>query len=351
MIKRPRSAFSSSELKSQVIFKKRQMPPTVQPGGFWTDRGGKRVGPLSFILPDGHEDENLFEDIRAPGRAYFRAKGIPWHSDDADRPSGHLLDSQVFCVNFLFPFVREPQALFELIRRIYPEAQEVLELASGEGHVAFEWIGDEDHLGEWPEGGLPTRGSMATSADAALRFRRKDGLVHAVLIEWKYTESYPPSEDYAPDELPYAGQQGSTRLKRNYSEIFYEADGPIDSGRVNLLDLFFEPLYQLMRQQMLAYEMDRHRELGADIITVLHISPAHNDALQLVTPERLRESYPGIPLTSLWPTLLRPRPDGLPRFKAITTGALFAAAGHELPVSLEPWWAYVSDRYAGALLI
>ena len=29
---------------------------------------------------------------------------------------------------------------------------------------------------------------------------------------------------------------------------------------------------------------------------------------------------------------------------------LFAAAGHELPASLEPWWAYISDRYAGALL-
>ena len=67
----------------------------------------------------------------------------------------------------------------------------------------------------------------------------------------------------------------------------------------------------------------------------------------MVTPKPLRLRYPDVYLTPLWPTLLRPRPDGIPRFKATTTSALFAAAGYELPASLEPWWAYISKRYSG----
>ena len=36
-------------------------------------------------------------------------------------------------------------------------------------------------------------------------------------------------------------------------------------------DLFYEP-YQLFRQQLLANEMEKARELEADVVSVLHIS-------------------------------------------------------------------------------
>lgn len=193
------------------------------------------------------------------------------------------------------------------------------------------------------------RGAMVTSADAAVRFRRADGLTQLTLIEWKYTESYRSSEDYSPEQLPLAGGKGEKRLQRNYREIFGRLDGPLLPERCHFESLFFEPLYQLMRQQMLAHEMERNRELCADVVTVLHVSPAHNHALQAVTAEELPLRYPDVGLGSLWPGLLRPRPDGIPRFRSVSTGVLFGDDGGELKASLGSWWAYVSERYSGAL--
>jgi hypothetical protein len=105
----------------------------------------------------------------------------------------------------------------------------------------------------------------------------------------------------------------------------------------------------LMRQQMLAFEMERHRDLAADIVSVLHVSPLANEALQVVTAADLRRRYPERPLTSLWPLLVRPRTDKVPRFQSLTTAALFEAIGGKAPASPEGWQAYIRRRYAGAL--
>jgi len=67
-----------------------------------------------------------------------------------------MLDSQVCCVNFLFPFKDDPESLLVLLRSVYPEAEEVLRLDDEESYLGFEWIGG-DHLGEWPKNGTPTR--------------------------------------------------------------------------------------------------------------------------------------------------------------------------------------------------
>ena len=53
-------------------------------------------------------------------------------------------------------------------------------------------------------------------------------------------------------------------------------DGPLHTDVIPYADLFVEPFYQLMRQQLLAHAMERSGELDADTVRVLHVAPATN---------------------------------------------------------------------------
>ena len=68
----------------------------------------------SFCLPQEFAEENLFEGIRHSAMDYFEQEEIKWHDGNDRRPSNHLCDSQVCCVNFLFPVAYEPDALVQL---------------------------------------------------------------------------------------------------------------------------------------------------------------------------------------------------------------------------------------------
>lgn len=82
--------------------------------------------------------------------------------------------------------------------------------------------------------------------------------------------------------------------------------------------------------------------------SVVHISPAGNNALKLITPQQLRHRYGDRDLFELWSTVVR-RPHVLPRFRWVSTGQLFTPL-EGLEQELEDWWRYVSHRYAGALV-
>ena len=145
--------------------------------------------------------------------------------------------------------------------------------------VGFEWVGESNYLNETRQSAKPTRGANATSADAILRFSHK-GRTETLLIEWKYTESYGSPLD--PDG-------NETRIAR-YQNIAFAPDGPIrnDCGLL-VEDFFWEPFYQLIRQQMLAFQMQKHCESGAERVRVLHIAPAANKALLKITAPKLGE--------------------------------------------------------------
>ena len=112
-------------------------------------------------------------------------------------------------------------------------------------------------------------------------FKNIDGQKHIVLIEWKYTES-----DY-PTRLKYAAS-GTDRTKI-YEHLYIAEDCPISKDLLPNFDcLFFEPFYQFMRQQFLAHEMEKAHELGAEKVSLLHISPAHNKDFMRVTSPHLK---------------------------------------------------------------
>ena len=149
--------------------------------------------PRPFCLPLQFAQENLFHTIPQSVCDYFAKFEIKWHDGTSGSPSNHLCDSQVCCVNFLFPFADQPHALATVLRPIYPNLAKMLPIENGQ-YVACEWIGQANYLGEKiSRNGKRTRGANFTSADAVVLFERQDGAKQLVLIEWKYTESYSPT--------------------------------------------------------------------------------------------------------------------------------------------------------------
>lgn len=285
---------------------------------------------LPFCLPREFASLNLLAEARGPALTRFAAANILWHDGVDGGPSNHLLDSQVQCANALSPYVSDPSALKAIFGGLLPIA-EVLPFDAHAGaahlspfdetdHVVFEWQGLENHLKEWT--GTPTRGSRATSADAAIRYRATDGSIEVALIEWKFTESYPDGL------LSTSSTSTETRLLR-YTSLFVDSDGPFLPDGLPLTALLGEPVYQLMRLALLAHCIERDHELGADRVRVVYMAPSSNKALWASpgTPH-FAEYSSGRSLLDTWASLLR-RPD---RFVPIDSACLLDATS---PVSAE----------------
>ena len=236
-----------------------------------------------FCLPINCAEENLFFETRKDVLSYFADYKIKWHDEiknNPGRPSNHLCDSQVCCVNFLFPFASKPHILAELLKPVFPNLQEILPIENNQ-YVAFEWIGEKNYLNEKIRGnGKRTRGANFTSADAAVIFQTSGGMKQMVLIEWKYTESYGSTN--------FKFSKHGTDRTEIYKPFYKQNDCPLNKNLSPSFDsLFYEPFYQLMRQQFLAHEMEKSHELAADIVTVLHIAPAKNADFHKVTSPEL----------------------------------------------------------------
>ncbi|MET4687719.1 PGN_0703 family putative restriction endonuclease [Sinorhizobium fredii] len=105
-----------------------------------------------------------------------------------------------------------------------------------------------------------------------------------------------------------------------------------------LEDFFWEPFYQLLRQQMLAFQMEKAQENGAEIVRVLHLSPSGNSALKAVTAPKLREHGPDF--AAVWRKLLQ-FPD---RFKSLDISSAFEPILQSTDGT--EWAAYVTSRYS-----
>ncbi|MGQ0823774.1 MAG: PGN_0703 family putative restriction endonuclease [Actinomycetota bacterium] len=222
-----------------------------------------------FCLPVEHAYCNLLDEARGALES-FRVDGIAWHDGVDGGPSNHLLDSQVQCVNALAPFVRSGSALRALFGSVLDIA-EVLPFRADEpvgDLVAFEWIGAVDYLGERSTG-KGRRGANTTSADAALRYRTTSGSVEVALVEWKYTERYQGHE--------LSGGEESMRVRHERYRAFYvDPAGPVRDSVLPYEDLFVEPFYQLFRLTVLADQMERAHEQGAERVRLLYVAPGRN---------------------------------------------------------------------------
>jgi hypothetical protein len=326
--------FLEAEKKVQTKFKQ-ESPYFSLPA---REDGVYKGKPRPFCIPREYAAENLFAKIRQPALTYFEQHGIKWHDGQAGNPSNHLCDSQVCCVNFLFAFAEQPEAVVELLRPLYPDIARVLPMEAAGQYVSFEWIGAENYLGERvPNNGKRTRGANYTSTDAAVLFEDEAGSRQIVLIEWKYTESYSSSS--------YRVSRHGTDRTRIYARLYEADDCPLDKTKLSEFgDLFYEPFYQLMRQQFLAHEMEKARELGAQTVSVLHIAPGHNTDFRKITAPALKEA--GKTATGKWQELVRYQD----RFASVNSEELFGRFPVERFPALQEWWQYVTRRYAWLLL-
>ena len=262
--------------------------------------------PYEFCLPADHASLNLLPEVRDQALELFVELGIPWHAGVKGGPGNHLLSSQVQCVNALAQIVADPARLIRAFAPVLGTAS-VDEIELGRW-LTFEYIGDRDLLHEAVDG-VRVRGAHCTSVDAAFVHTTTDGMRELILLEWKYTEHY--------RQRTVTPAKDMVRFQR-YGALLADPDGPINMELVGFEDLLQEPLYQLMRQQLLAHELEKAGAHGVDRVRVAHVHPAANTAYQtsLYGPRMLAL---GATVMEVWGRLLR-RPD---RFVSIDS-ALFA---------------------------
>ena len=295
------TAWYTTSRRAQEAWKRRtpSLPEAARAPGMCVveERGRKKlVGPFPICLPLEHARLNLLPSIADEALERFERHGIEWHHQTAAPdgrawPSGHLLDSQVQCVNVLLSLARDRDALLGFVAAALPGASEILPVEDGSA-VAFEWIGGADHLGETRERARQ-RGRFATSADAVLVAESPAGRT-AILVEWKFIESY----DHP---IPYVGAGGTDR--RDVYRRRFDASPAMFPEGASMDAFFHEPHYQLMRLHLLAAAMVEAREFGIERAVVAWVAPAGNLSLRTCVPGALTEF--GDTVGEVWRKLVR----------------------------------------------
>jgi len=161
-----------------------------------------------------------------------------------------------------------------------------------------------------------------------------------ILGEWKYTEDYKNTKSKA------LGSSGNTRLGI-YKPLIKES-GLRLSRNIKFVDLFFEPFYQMMRLQLLAAAMEKPvpgedtGEMDADIVSVLHASPAANEGLRnTVTSPALQDL--GNSIYEVWDQISPEK-----RFRHADSDKLIdVATSKAIPSGFDKWADWMRKRYLG----
>lgn len=212
---------------------------------------------------------NLWAGIREDAIDYFRRHRISWWGGAVDEPTGHLLSSQVACVNHLYPLRQREDLVLALLAGL--DSTIVAAERVDDGYIAFEFIGDRQYL---KERGF-SRGAHCTSVDAAMIGRTVTGDRRIFLIEWKYVEAYVVKNQYVPARAQV------------YDALILAPDSPFRP--LDPRCFYYEPFYQLMRQTLLGALIARHEDHGCTSYRHVHVAPDENGEFHAsVTSKTLR---------------------------------------------------------------
>lgn len=325
--------FIQAETRRQVQYKRKCWPDL--PDGEHRKRRGYTY---PHILPADSWKLNLFEPVREPLVAYLGAQNVELHSEAAN-----LRSSQVCCFNFLFPLRLAPEATGQILAPTLPgvAAVESLEFEVTGDDGATSWLGE-------PPGGK--RGQNRTSIDAAAVWRDLADRKHLTLFEWKYTEEaygtcggYRSKGNPAPERCRsldiftspasqcFLASGDSSRTRRRYWE---HLRSPLLEKLTGTDGCPFQgPLYQLMRQELLADYFRRSGEYADVAVVALHF--AANEGLR------------GVPnhLCGLGPTVGEIWKTATGTHREVSVEKLMAAFDAAPVSSLKPWRVFVRDRY------
>jgi len=90
--------------------------------------GDFKKTPREFVLSD--PGLNLWGGIRDDALAYFTSNSITWW-DSGNEPTGHLLSSQIACINHLYPLRQREDLATVVLRTIRPDILRALPLDTG----------------------------------------------------------------------------------------------------------------------------------------------------------------------------------------------------------------------------
>lgn len=211
---------------------------------------GEFRGKHEFILREEDSIYNLFEPIRSDVLTYFNNNRIKWWGENnkVKKPTGHLVSSQIHCLNHLFALRKDPNAVKCIIESATGlQFDEVLPSLIADNHcyISFEFAFHNDEWLQENDKGAK-RGSMCTSIDAMILARRGEER-WLIPIEWKYTETYTKKD-----------KTNATRMKRYAHLIEYSSQLKMPDDGIAHSVYFIEPSYELMRQTLLCEQIIAH---------------------------------------------------------------------------------------------
>lgn len=232
--------------------------------------------PSTKIIRHTQSIKNLFRDIRRTALAYFELNDIAWwqQSEEHYFPNGHVLSSQIHCLNHLFAIRADHDAVLQIIQAILPDITDVLPSPIDEqfcemdtfpyetpSYISFEFTCDNKlYLQER----CNKRGMHCTSIDAFVYAQNRFGKKVLIPIEWKYTEHYEKDDDYRIDEKIIA---------KRYRHLAELPDSNLDGWKEAY---YWDPSYELARQTLLVEQIIREKPFEADRYEHLLICPEEN---------------------------------------------------------------------------
>lgn len=282
-------------------------------GGFWRVRNIKGevvkvVENKPYILKPENSVLNLAPFIREGSLEYFEKNGVSWWREEEDgyTPPGHILSSQVHCLNHLFALRNDPDALKAIVESATDlKVEKILPSPlDKDGFLTFEFTYKNKQL--LKERGS-TRGSNCTSIDALIYVETKDRKNVLVPIEWKYTEHY-SDHRISSKKNDYAGVI-EEKMNTRYIPLITESSNIMFPPK-DYVDLYIEPYYEFMRQTLLVEQIINNKTrddfaIKADDYRHIIVCPKSNkstttnmwnfkrgalqdgDKLQCLTPEQL----------------------------------------------------------------
>ncbi len=261
--------------------------------------------PRPFVLQQ--PATNLFAPIRVTAVKYFSSNKISWWGGRG--PTGHLLSSQIACLNHLFAIRDDAEAVTALLQGISGDLIEALPVpgdVGAPGYLQFEAVSDHQYLQE----DSLERGALCTTLDVLAYARHRDGGRRLVGFAWKYTEHYSEAERFAEGPVrDRAAKKGDVRQLR-YNPLVLASPQLGDSaaaamataGAAEVLT-YKEPYAQLMRQTLLLEQMVEHRSQerkAAEDFLHVHVIPKGNGDLL-----DKRDPATGLTMPEQWRSQLR----------------------------------------------
>lgn len=228
--------------------------------GIASNNGTFKGKPREFVLGKQDSCYNLYSSLITGTDNvldYFNTHNIVWWGENqkSKLPSGHLVSSQVHCLNHLFSLRKDKDAIKEIMRAATKlDIDEILlSPLDGDGYITFEFVYKNIYLlGERHE----TRGANCTSIDAFVYAQLTDARKILIPIEWKYTETY-------------NGKEATQKSLSHYPKRI------LPSSNLKSWDALYnaDPYYELMRQTLLVEQIIKHQDcsIEADNYDYFHI--------------------------------------------------------------------------------